>query len=110
MLRVSYSETPAGQRWQLCGRLAGSWVDELRSFWRYTRQHAHNARAVFDLTDVTFIDESGEELLSEFQSAGGEFVASGVENKDLLATLKDHGRRPLRRLICGHTRNGGNSC
>jgi hypothetical protein len=101
MLRVSYSDTTCGQRWSLCGHLAGPWVSELRSCWQHARRRAPRAHAVVDLTDVTFIDEAGERLLFEMQSDGTEFVAGGVENKDLLANLKDHGRRPLRRLM-GH--------
>jgi len=53
---------------------------------------------VVDLSDVTFIDENGERLLSEMRGAGVEFVASGVETKHLLENLKGRGKRPLRRL------------
>jgi hypothetical protein len=111
MLRVCYSDASGGQRWTLCGNLAGPWVDELRHCWRYARQLAPRARAVVDLTDVTFIDEAGERLLSEMESAGTEFVTAGVENKHLLANLKEKGKRPLRRLIedlgtpCGKSSN-----
>ena len=52
-----------------------------------------------DLSDVTFIDESGEKLLSEMRSDGAEFVAAGVETKHLLKNLKGKGERPLRRFI-----------
>src|SRR5690242_16296584 len=105
MLRATYSNDAAGQRWQLCGRLAGAWVDELRACWSASRR-VPGARIVLDLTDVTFIDESGEELLSELQTAGVEFVAAGVENKDLLEGLKHNGRRPLRRLVRNSTHQG----
>jgi hypothetical protein len=54
---------------------------------------------VVDLSDVTFIDEDGERLLSEMRGAGVEFVATGIETKHLLQNLKSRGERPLRRLI-----------
>ena len=94
MLRVSYSDTAGGQRWSLCGRLAGPWVDELRSCWRQLRARAPFAPAVVDLKDVTYVDRSGEELLSEMQTAGAEFVVAGVENKHLLASLCNKDKRP----------------
>jgi hypothetical protein len=97
MLRVSFSDTAGGQRWSLYGRLAGPWVDELRSCWRQLRARAPRAPAIIDLKDVTYIDESGEELLSEMQTAGAAFVASGVENKHLLACLKDKDKHPPQR-------------
>jgi ABC-type transporter Mla MlaB component len=99
MLRVSYSDNAEGQRWSLCGHLAGPWVDELRTCWQHARNRAPRSRAIVDLSDVTFIDEAGEGLLSEMQSAGTEFIAAGVENKHLLASLKDNGKRPLRKLM-----------
>lgn len=115
MLRVSYSENADGQRWSLCGHLAGPWVDEMRTCWRYGRNRAPRSRAIVDLSEVTFIDEAGEGLLSEMQSAGTDFIVAGVENKHLLANLKDKGKRPLRKLMehlgaaCGkpNTHEGG---
>ncbi|MBV8903264.1 MAG: hypothetical protein JOZ22_06465 [Acidobacteriia bacterium] len=87
MLRVSYSDTAEGQRWNLCGRLAGPWVDELRSSWLQVRQQEPSARPIVDLKDVTFIDEAGERLLAEMASSGAELVAAGVENKHVIASL-----------------------
>ena len=89
MLRVSYSDTADGQRWSLCGRLAGPWVDELRSCWRQARERTPRAAALVDLKDVTFVDEAGERLLAEMQAAGTEFIAAGVENKHLVAGLRN---------------------
>jgi len=97
MLRVSYSDTADGQRWSLCGRLAGPWVDELRSCWSQARAGTPLAPAVVDLKDVIFIDEAGERLLAEMETAGVEFVAAGVENKHLISTLKNGPSRSLRR-------------
>ena len=96
MLRVSYSDTAGGQRWSLYGRLAGPWVDELRSCWKYARDRAPLARAIVDLKEVTFIDQAGEALLAEMRSAGAELVAAGVENQHLLATLDNHKSPPAR--------------
>jgi hypothetical protein len=52
-----------------------------------------------DLSDVTFIDESGEQLLSEMKRAGAEFVAACVATKHLLENLRTTGERPLQRCI-----------
>lgn len=87
MLRVNYSETSREQRWTLCGRLAGAWVDELRSCWREARDRAPHAHAFIDLNDVTYIDAPGEELLRQMQSAGAQFTVAGVENSYLVTSL-----------------------
>jgi hypothetical protein len=99
MLRICYSLTDAGQRWTLCGQLAGPWVQELRSCWEHARRAVAGSAGVVDLSDVTFIDENGERLLSEMRGAGVEFVATGIETKHLLQNLKSRGERPLRRSI-----------
>jgi|ERR1700677_424994 anti-anti-sigma regulatory factor len=99
MLRISYSQTDSGQQWTLCGQLAGPWVQELRSCWEHARRVAAGSGAVVNLSDVTFIDEDGERLLSQMRSAGVEFVATGVDTKHLLQNLKSRGERPLRRSI-----------
>lgn len=90
MFRVSYSDSVDGQRWSLYGRLAGPWVDELRSCWQYARDRAPRANAIVDLKEVTFIDQAGEKLLAEMRSAGAELIATGVEHQHLLATLENH--------------------
>jgi len=99
MLRVSYSDTADGQLWNLCGRLAGPWVDELRSCWQQARERSPRARALVDLKEVVFIDEAGERLLAEMETAGAVLVAAGVENKDLIASLRSGASRPLRRRL-----------
>jgi hypothetical protein len=104
MFRVSYSDTADGQRWSLHGRLSGPWVDELRSCWRYARDRAPLARAIVDLKEVTFIDQAGETLLAEMRSGGAELIATGVENRYLLATLDNHKSPPAH----GTAREGGN--
>jgi hypothetical protein len=104
MFRVSYSDTADGQRWSLHGRLAGPWVNELRSCWKYARDLAPLARAIVDLKEVTFIDQAGETLLAEMRSAGAELIATGVENQYLLTTL-DNQKSPSAR---GRAPEGGN--
>ena len=99
MLRIIYGRARTEQRWTLCGQLRGPWIDELRACWEHRSHEADALQAVVDLSDVTFIDESGEKLLSQMRSEGAAFVASGVETKHLLKHLKAKGERPLRRFI-----------
>ncbi len=99
MLRITQAQTETEQTWTVCGQLAGPWVGELRACWERGREVAAGARIVVNLSDVTFIDENGEKLLSEMRRAGTEFVAAGVATKDLLKNLRTRGERPLRRCI-----------
>jgi hypothetical protein len=99
VLRITYAQTETEQRWTLCGQLTGPWVAELRECWELRRQDPARPRTIVDLSDVTFIDESGEKLLSEMRTSEAEFVARGVDTKYLLENLRAKGERPLRRFI-----------
>jgi hypothetical protein len=99
MLRITYALTETEQRWTLCGQLTGPWVAELRECWESGRQDPARPRTIVDLSDVTFIDESGEKLLLEMRTGGTEFVARGVDTKYLLDNLRAKGERALRRFI-----------
>jgi len=99
MLKIIESGTANEQRWTLYGQLAGPWVTELRSNWERTRSESDGRKRVVDLRDVTFIDESGEGLLHQLRREGAEFVASGVDTKDVLENLATGERRPLRKFL-----------
>jgi hypothetical protein len=99
MLRIIHARTETEDRWTLCGRLTRPWAAELRACWEHCRQVGSSARTIVDLSDVTFIDESGEKLLSAMGNEGAEFVAAGVETMHLLSDLNGTDERPLRRVI-----------
>ena len=95
MLKITNSATANEDRWILCGKLAGPWVGELRSNWDQVRERSRGRRYVIDLSDVTVIDKSGEELLGELREEGAEFVARGVYTKHVLENLQSKEQRPL---------------
>jgi anti-anti-sigma regulatory factor len=105
MLKITQSGTAIEQRWTLCGQLAGPWVTELRTNWEGTRTESEGRKRVVDLREVTFIDESGEGLLHQMRNEGAEFVATGVDTKDVLENLATGEKRPLRKFLA-HLGNG----
>jgi anti-anti-sigma regulatory factor len=104
MLKITNTGTATEERWILYGQLSGPWVAELESNWEKRRFESPGRRCVVDLTDVTFIDERGESVLRAMRSQGAEFVACGVDTKQVLADLKSKRKRPLRRCLAhlGH--------
>ncbi len=93
MLKITHCATGNEDRWTLSGQLAGPWVIELRANWDQVRGRSRDRRYVIDLSDVTLIDASGEELLGELRDEGAEFVARGVYTKHLLENLRSKGKR-----------------
>ena len=89
MLRITTYETTGSLIIQLEGKLAGPWVDELEKCFR-SRENCEDMRtARFDLTDLTFIDDRGMELLKDFHHRGAELVARGCLMKAIIAELSD---------------------
>jgi anti-anti-sigma regulatory factor len=86
MLRITtYLE---GERivFELAGRLAGAWVDQLRSCWE---QIAADRRPVdVMLQDVTFIDTAGKGLLADMYRDGVQLLASGCMTKAIIEQIK----------------------
>jgi anti-anti-sigma regulatory factor len=105
MLRIVTTETEDGQKWVLHGQLAGPWAAEMRAAWEQSRRH--DRKSVVDLTDVTFVDETGALVLCDMKSAGVRFIASGVDTKHLLDDLKRKTAPPLRRCLAWLTCDGG---
>ena len=99
MLKITNTDTATEQKWILYGQLCGPWVAELKSNWQKMRFETHGRRCVVDLTDVTFIDEYGEGVLRVMRNEGAEFVARGVDTKQVLADLESERKRPLRKCL-----------
>ena len=100
MLRITNTSSADEQRWILYGQLAGRWVRELQVNWESKRDCPQGRRRVIDLTDVLFVDESGELLLRELKSDGAEFVGNcGVEVKHMVDHLPDGGPGTVRKYL-----------
>lgn len=78
MLRITVSESPAEQRWVLQGRLSGPWAAQLESCWKSTNEKRRGRGCVVDLTNLTSIDERGEQVLRTMVSEGARFQGCGV--------------------------------
>lgn len=73
MLRVEIHDSANSLSLKLEGRFTGNDAESTRTLITRCRE---GMRLVVDLTDVTFIDSVGEEVLSFFSRFGAEFAAS----------------------------------
>ncbi len=84
MLRVEIYDSANGLSLKLEGRFTGDDAENTRTLVTRCRE---GMRLVLDLTDVTFIDSVGEEVLSFFGQFGAEFAASTSYTLDLCERL-----------------------
>ncbi|MBI3808330.1 MAG: hypothetical protein HY281_12600 [Nitrospirae bacterium] len=73
------------------GKLAGPWVEELHSYWRQISRNQQSG-AVIDLTDVTFVDVNGKELLTKLWQQGAELRAAGCLTRCTVEEITKVGR------------------
>ena len=94
MLKVTILESPTEQRFVVEGKLAQPGVPEFESAWESARDARRGRRCVVDLSDTTFIDESGSRLLTSMCSEGVQIIAKGPYVKHLITHLKRNGAKP----------------
>ncbi len=85
MLRVEIHESATSLTLKLEGRFTGYDAENTRTLITRCRE---GMRPVVDLTDVTFIDSVGEEVLSFFGRFGAEFAASTSYTLDVCERLR----------------------
>lgn len=93
MLKITSQLDPAREDMSLVleGRLAGPWVEELRTYCRRvlgTQQRC----TMIDLTGVTFVDTEGKTLLAQLWQQGVELQASGCLIRCLVEDITKAGR------------------
>ncbi len=99
MLKITFSETPAEERWILHGRLTHPWVQEFRACWKKSHRADVRRACVVDLNEVTFIDKSGERFLRLLARNGARFTASGIYTKHILEQLNVRLKRGFSTLL-----------
>ena len=81
MLRITVQKGSGPVTLKLEGKLAGPWVEELKDVWR----PGTAAEAVLvDLSDASFVDASGKDLLAQMWQGGADFVADSPLMKQVI--------------------------
>ena len=85
MLKITTRSAGAATVFELEGRLAGAWVEELATCWRHAS--VGGRRISLELNAVTFIDGAGRKLLAEMHRQGIELAASGCMTKSIIEEI-----------------------
>ena len=85
MLKITTQTDATGTIFELEGRLAGAWVQELEDSWRKAANSDRPVRVM--VCAVTFIDDKGKTLLAEMHQHGAELVAEGCMNKGIVEEI-----------------------
>lgn len=111
MLRITIHDNLESLTFQLEGRLAGAWVQEVEECRQRTLAGRRRPVVRFDLTGVTFIDGAGKAYLAAVHRQGAEFVAADCLTKAIVAEITraplPAGGCPQRKGESQTERNGG---
>lgn len=93
MLKITSQEDPElqGMTLVLEGRLAGPWVEELRTYCRMMSENQRRCTRI-DLTGVTFVDADGKLLLTQLWQQDVELRASGCLTRCLVEDIAKSSR------------------
>ncbi len=102
MLRITLHDGASELRFQLEGRLAGPWVQEVELCWQTALSTVRGRRVLFDLRNVDYVDDEGERLLKRLAQHGAKLNACGPMMGHLVAEITGepeevHPECPLRR-------------
>jgi ABC-type transporter Mla MlaB component len=91
MIRITCKNETSATRLFLEGKLAGNSVDELDKCWQ--NSSAIPTTFLVDLTNITFIDDHGKELLMKMHRHGAQLVSRSLMTKCLIKEIKQAVRR-----------------
>jgi len=78
MLRITTTETNSSATLKLEGKLCGPWVHEVQQCWLSVPLGTRHSGLQIDLRDVSYLDDSGKDLLLRIEGEGASLVgASG---------------------------------
>ena len=78
MLMITEQRNVDALVFKLAGALAGDWAIEFQRCWRNATSLLRTSRIIIDLTEVTFVDDFGREILGLVMSEGAELIARDV--------------------------------
>jgi len=87
MLMITEKRKADALTFTLAGALAGDWATEFNRCWRTGTSSSKARRIVVDLTEVTFVDDLGREVLGQIMNEGAELIARDILMKGIVEEL-----------------------
>src|SRR5438105_15318922 len=97
MLKITTQSDSERIRFKLDGKLAGPWVEELARTWESTTGGSEHRPVVVNLSEVTFIDADGKQLVVRRFQQGAEFEAVGCMTRCVVQDTKRGRKTPAQK-------------
>ena len=87
MLKITNNNDDGVTTLRLEGRLAGEWVNELRSCWQQAMLSGEGKFIRIDLAGVTWVSDEGKALLGAMHHNGAELLAANLLMAGIVAEI-----------------------
>jgi len=87
VIRITAQQEPSTTRLFLEGKLAGRCVDELDKCWQTCP--SERVALLVDLTNVSFVDDHGKELLARMHNKGIKLFSTSLMTKCLIEEIEN---------------------
>jgi hypothetical protein len=91
MIRITAQHESSATRLFLEGKLSGPCVDELDKCWR--ENSCGEPTVLVDLTNISFVDEDGKELLTRMHKNGIKLFSTSLMTKCLIDQIQNNSRQ-----------------
>ncbi len=88
MLRINVVDEPFFTTLELEGRLVCDWIPEAHRAWSEASRNLTGKQLVVDLSELTFADDLGRDLLSLMHASGAKLVGSGAMVSGLIKEIE----------------------
>jgi hypothetical protein len=93
MLKITVRRQQERVTLRLEGRLLGPWVGALEQDWLATLGVRDAPPIAVDITEVTFVDPAGRELLTRMCAQGARLLATGLESGPMVLEMAREAER-----------------
>lgn len=89
MIRISQIHEGSKLHLFVEGTLSDGWVDALETSWLEARSQLNGEPLRVDLSDITYVDDRGRELLMRIARSGAELRATGIMTRAVVKEIKE---------------------
>lgn len=87
-MRITIERDDRSSTIKLEGKLYGPWVEETERVWRAEAASGKDRYLQIELSEVTFVDARGKELLERLYDSGADLIASTLLSRSIIDELK----------------------
>ena len=96
-MRIIVERDDRSSTLRLEGKLSGPWVDETERVWHAEAASGNERYLQIELSEVTFVDARGKELLKRLYESGADVIASTLLTQSIVREITERSKSRKRK-------------